>query len=197
MSRHIPDERLDVIHLQLANAFRKTPGAWVYDHRGQAICDAHDVIAALDELRMRRATKTRVNKGAFPQGKTSQILASMKVGEKVEIEARTMGALTSARGTARKMIGDPYAVWQSRILTSGLQEITRMPSGTPANAKHHNPAVFLMAKMNVGDVVVLDSLKGKMHNGIKIQARRIMDSAEANWRCSNLKSGHVRCRRVK
>ena len=156
---------------------------------------AEDFRAVLDEVRRRRAQDGRM--GAYAVGKTAKVLMALKVGESVEVEPITMGALTSARRTARKRMENPDAVWRSYALPNGLHRIVRAPDGSGVYEKRHNPAVAVMAAMRVGETTTLTTLKGKMHNGIKIQARRRMDCAEANWKCLNLADGDIRCTRVR
>ena len=146
---------------------------------------------------MRRATTGRVRNSAFEMGHTTRVLMAMQVGESVEIEPITNGALTSARRTARKHMGNADAVWHAQTLDNGLIRLTRQPDGTPRHAKYHNPAVYKLAAMEVGQVETVTTLKGKIHNAIKIHARKIMDNSEAQWRCTNLASGAVRCERVR
>lgn len=203
MSRHVSDERLDVIHAQLSGAIRQVPDAWIhiqgerYGSDGYLpIVPGHDLICLLDELRMRRQVNTRAP-GQFPLGKTARLLMSLQVGQSVDMEPITKGALTTARVTARKRLGTPDAVWWSQTQPDGLVRVTRAPDGSAPHAKYHNPAVYELAAMQVGETRILRTLKGKMHNNIKIHARLIMDNAQAAWRCWNLVNGDVRCERTR
>lgn len=195
MSRHVSDDRLGVIHIHLSRAIRQKEGPQWLEINGVTVCDGHDLICLLDELRRRRSTTGHV--GKFQLGHTAQILISMKEGDEVEIEPTTQGALTAARRTARKHLENPHAIWRSYLLESGRQKIVRAPDGSPVNEPRHNPAVHVMAKMRVGETVVLETLKGKMHNGIKVVARRISKNPQANWRCTNLSNGKIKCVRIR
>lgn len=201
MSRHISDERLDIIHAQLSGEIRRRiDKPWIYVESKQKyipIIQGHDLICLLDELRMRRSVHSRTGHSQFKLGKTAKILIAMKVGETVELEPITKGALTTARTTARKHLGVPDAAWWSRTTSDGLVAVTRAPDGSPPHAKYHNAAVYELAVMKVDETRILTTLVGKMHNAIKIHARRIMDNSEANWQCQNLANGDVRCKRIK
>ena len=195
MSRHVPDERIEVMQEHLGRAIRSTrEQLWIVAGK-TTLGLAADLRAILDEVRRRRANDGRM--GTYSLGKTAKVLMAMHVGESVEMEPVTQGALTSARRTARRRMENPDAVWHSRTQPNGLMRVTRMPDGTPTHDKNHNPAIFTMAAMAVGETVTLTTLKSKMHNGIKIRARRLMDNTEANWTCINLANGHVRCTRTR
>lgn len=195
MSRHVDEERIAVMQEHLSRAVRSTRDRVWVTAGDVTIGMAEDLRAVLDEVRRRRAQDGRL--GTFTVGKTAKVLMAMKVGESVEIEPITQGALTTARKTARKRMENPDAVWRSYTLPNGLHRIVRAPDGSGIYEKRHNPAVSVMAAMHVGETITITTLKGKMHNGIKIQARRRMDCAEANWRCTNLANGDVRCTRVR
>lgn len=196
MSRHVPDERLDVIHAQFSGAIRQKGPVWV-EVEGVPVVPGHDLICLLDELRMRRGSASRTGKSQFRIGHTTSVLMAMKIGESVEVEPITKGAMTCARRTARKHMGNPYAVWWTQTQEDGLVRVTRAPDGSPPHAKYHNPAVYELAAMRLGETRILTTLKGKMHNGIKVHARKVMDDAGAQWRCLNLANGDVRCERTR
>lgn len=195
MSRRVSDDRLEVIHLHLSRAIRKKEGVQWLTVGGVEVCDGHDLIALLDELKRRRSTNGTT--GRFLLGETTRTLMAMKVGDEVEIDPISQSKLTTARRTARKNMLNPNAVWRSYLLDNGRHRIVRAPDGSPINEKRHNPAVYVMAKMLVGHVVTISTLKGKMHNGIKTTARNLMKNTAADWRCTNLANGDVRCTRVR
>lgn len=198
MSRRIPDDQLEVMHLHVSHHLKKVTSN---DHkrlrRGPVYVevDARVLSPLLDELKKRRAGPGR--KGSFELGKTTKVLMSLKVGESVEIEPVIPSTLATSRRTARKYLGIDDAVWQAKTQDNGLLLITRMPDGSNPHADYSNPAVQQMAAMKVGETVILTTLKSKIHNGIKIHAKKLMDNAEAKWQCENLANGNVRCRRIR
>lgn len=197
LSRRVHDDDLAQMHLRLSAAIRKREGRQWLEFRGEALIEGHDLIALLDELRQRRKSTGRTGTAQLELGHITKVLMAMKVWEKVEIEPITKGALTNCRTSARKHMQAPDAVWHSQTLDNGLVLVTRMPNGSPIHAKYHNRATYELAAMKAGDVILLTSLKGKMHNGIKIHARKIMDNSEAQWRCENMASGNVRATRTR
>ena len=194
MSRHVPDDRLGAIREHLIRAVKNTKAQLWVSAGKTTLCQAEDLRALLDEVSRRRQSDGKM--GSFQLGKTASLLMGMKVGDEVEIEPITQGALTTARRTARKRMDNPEAVWRSYLQDNGLQRIVRAPDGAPVYDKRHNPAADIMAKMKVGQTVILTTVKNRMHNGLKVLARRKMDKAEANWRCTNLANGDVRCTRI-
>ena len=202
MSRHIPDDRLAAIHDEIRTLTRRAAqpvpayGITSWGEQRHLIgVDLRDISCALDELKQRRHRDGKY--GAKPIGPITKALMEMAPGDVIEVHPMTDGALTTCRKTARKHLNEPQAVWHSVTLENGMRRITRMPPGTPVHADYSNPAVYLLADMAVGDVLMLKTLQGKMHNQIKVKARRVMNDPAANWRCENLTSGNVRCRRVR
>jgi hypothetical protein len=194
VSRHVSDDRLGAIHLKLTYAIRKKAQKQYLMLNDQVVVEGRDMIALLDELRRRRQDNGKM--GAFPLGKTAVTLMSMKVGESVELDPVTPGSLSCARNTARKKMGVANAVWRSKTQANGKVRVMRMPDGSPVHDDIPHPVVAKMAAMKIGEVVTIKELPGKMHNGVKVNARRIMGKADANWRCQNLANGHIRCVRV-
>lgn len=201
MSRRVAASRLDTYHLKLSLMFRPVAGQkWLeYRHengRWEPLIEVHDLICMLDELRMRRRSRDRAA-GQFKVGPITRALMAMKVGDVIELQPMTQGALTTCRQTARVRLEQPDAVWWSRKLESGLIRVERKANGSPLHRDYRNPAVEVMAAMEVDDSVVIRTLKGKMHNAIKVQAKKLMNNPQADWRCENLNSGDVRVRRTK
>jgi len=195
VGRRIADDRLGAIQEHLARAIKTAGKQQVWVSAGETgLCRAEDLRAMLDELSRRRAGD-RVP-GGFKLASTSKTLMSMAVGDRVEINQVTMGALTSARKTARKRMENPNAIWYSYTQPNGKQLIVRAPDGSPIADKRHNPAVEIMAKMKVGETVTLTTIRSGMYNGLKILARRKLGEPTANWRCENLANGNVRCIRT-
>lgn len=156
--------------------------------------DGQEVLYILDELRQRRGTR----KGQTGPSQRTQILMDMAVGDVVFFEPITQGALTTLRRTARKRMENPDARWHGETQNDGRVKITRMKDGSDhIFGLPRNPDIELMALMKVDDVLILKNVKGKMYNGMKVQARRIMENSEANWKCENLANGLVRARRIR
>lgn len=180
--------------------FRQKDEAWLeYRHpngRWEVLVEAHDLIALLDELRMRRKSRTRAG-GQFKMSPVTRKLIAMKVGDVIEVPPMTQGALTTCRQTARAHLNKPEAVWRGTTLETGHIRIERVADGSPLHRDYRNPAVIELASLEVAGVVILKTLRGKMHNAIKVQARKLMDNPTANWRCENLANGDVRARRTR
>lgn len=195
MARSISDERLEILHEQFSGELRRRK-----DQEGpiyvEMTIDVRAVSNALFELKQRR--KEAGAKGANKLSHITVALMSLKVGESFECAPITNSALTTLRNTARKKLGIPDARWHKETLEDGICKITRMPDGTPhLYGKSKNPAIDVMANMAVGETVILKTIIGKMHNQIKVLARKKMDYAEANWKCENLANGDVRCTRIR
>jgi hypothetical protein len=158
---------------------------------------ANELSAILDELRMRRNLKSRMGQHHWQMSPVTKQLIKMDVWDVIEVGPMTVGALTTCRQTARRHMNNPKAVWHSKTLKNGNRWIERVPDGSPIHADWTNPAVRQLADMEVGDRAVIKTLKGKMYNGIKVQARLLMGKPDANWWCENLADGSVRVRRKK
>lgn len=191
MSRHVPDERLDIIFTQVQGEFRRkssndrrTLARQGYLDSIPVTVDARFLSPLLDELRSRRRQT-----GAHPSGfsnisNTTRVLMSLQVGESVEVEPITHMALTSLRRTARKRMNNEYAVWHRVTLPSGLVQITRMPDGTPAAAKYAHPIIAVLAAMRVGqhyDHTVHQTTKRAFHDAQAHSARKLMLQPDALW----------------
>lgn len=186
MSRTIPDERLETLTL-LASGYRKREG----QARWMTI-DSRELACIVDELRRRRQSAGR--KGAFKYGKTTQLLMSMQVGDVISLPPTTQGALTTARATARKALGAPDARWHCEQQPDGTVRCERRPDGSDhIYGKPRNPAIAVLASMEVGQTVVI---AGKMYNALRVQARKEMGLSTANWRSENLANGSVRVKRI-
>jgi hypothetical protein len=202
VSKHISDERLEILFRTVNGEFRReskndsrrlargnsTGPIWV-------TVDARVLSPLLDEIRRRRSKGAH---GAFPIGNTAKVLMAMKVGETIDYPPVTQGALYSARTTARKHLGIPDARWHAETQPDGLTKITRLPDGAAQiYGKPRNPAIKEIANMRVGETKVLTTLPRKIYHGIIVQARLMMDNAEAKWRFTNLANGHVKAERVR
>jgi hypothetical protein len=200
VSRRVSDNRLDELHALFSNGLRKEQ-KWIGVMRPiggfEPLVQANDISALLDELRMRRSAKSRVGKSQWKISPVTKKLIKMEVWDVIEVGPMTSGALTTCRQTARRHMGNVDAVWHSKTLKSGKRWIERVPDGSPIHADWANPAVRQLADLEVGEKAILRSLKGKMHNGIKVQARLLMGKPDANWWCENLADGSVRVRRKK
>lgn len=194
MSRKISDDRLGAVHARLSAAIRKRPvGEWL-QYRGEAIIEGHDLIALLDELRQRR--KRAGENGAFKHGKTTRVLLAMGVGDTAILPPTSIGAITSARKSARKALDNPDAVWACQTLDDGTVKVTRQPDGSDRHyGKPKNPAVAILAGMHLNQVVVIE---GTLYAALKQQARKAMGEAGigANWKTETLTTGRTRVRRV-
>lgn len=206
MSRHVPDDRLDIIFTQVQGAFRRgssndkrTFARVGYLTPIMVEVDARFLSPLLDELRSRRRQM-----GAHPSGtsnisNTTRVLMALQVGESVEVEPITHMALTSLRRTARKRMDNEYAVWHRRTLESGLVQITRMPDGTPAAAKYSHPIIALLAAMRVGqtfDYTVPKEAKRAFHDDQLNSARKLILQPEARWITRRIRTTIFRIRRV-
>lgn len=198
MAAHVPDDRLEIIHLQVGGEFRR--GA-TNDARKRAKgenlepiwvqVDARYLSPLLDELRRRRGVYSKTLVAPL-----TRALAAMAVDDVLTWGPVSGRALTTNRRTARKILKAPEAMWESRPAgPMGGVTITRLPDGA-RYSKDHNPAVDVMAAMAIDDVVTLTTVKGKMYNGLKQVARRKMGKPHAQWACTNLANGSIRCTRL-
>lgn len=207
MSKHIPDDRLEIIFTQVQGEFRRgasndkrTLARLGYLKPIWVQVDARYLSPLLDELRQRRRQT-----GAHPSGtsnisNTTNVMMLLKVGESVEVEPITHTALTSLRRTARKRMNNPYAVWHRKTLPSGLVQLTRMPDGTPAAAKYSNPVIPLLAGMRVGasfDWEVEREAQRGFRDHQANAARSLMCEPQAQWRARRVSSTRFRITRVK
>lgn len=201
MSRRVPDDRLQLMHMRVAGDLRRVakndkPGAtkspvWV-------TVDARELAPLLDELRRRRQAPGQ--HGGFKESETTRALMAMAVGDVIDLPPITQGALTTLRATARKRLENPDARWHGETLPSGYVRVTRKPDGS----KHEyglpkSPAVALIAAMNLNGRITIP--KGQfpasgLHAGIKAQARLAMNYPPANWRTEKLHNGNLRVRRI-
>lgn len=195
MSRRVPDDRLELIHMQVAGELRRVskneaPGTPVW-----VTVNARDVAPLLDELRRRRQGGA---KGGFKESPKTRQLMAMAVGDVVEFPPMTQGALTTLRTTARKKLENPDARWHGETLPSGYIRVTRLEDGAERPEKR-SPAVELIAAMNLNGRISIpkDQVPASgLHAGIKAQARRLMKYPPANWRSERLKNGNLRVRRI-
>jgi hypothetical protein len=201
VSRRVPTTQLDTLHLKLSLLFRQMEGdRWLeyryLNGRWEPLVEAHDLICLLDELRMRRRSRTRA-KGQAKIGPITRQLIGMKVGDVIFIEPVPQGKLTTYRQTARHRMERPNAVWRSSTQPDGTMRVERVPDGSSYHRDYSNPAIHVLADLKVGESAVVTTLRGKMHNELKIHARKRMGEPLANWRCENLVSGNVRVRRTR
>lgn len=189
MSRRIADDALEALHERIrAEVKHKEPPHWVS-------VPGRDLMCILDELRRRRALAGR--KGGFKLSHTTRTLLDMEVGEIRVLPPTTIGAITTARKTARKHLENPEAVWAAQTLESGKVRIERMPDGSEKHfGKPKNPAVKQLAALAVGERVVIE---GGLYSSLKQQARRAMGECGhgADWRSETLTTGRARVTRTK
>jgi hypothetical protein len=199
MTRKVTDATLDDMHQRVRGAVHKVPGkVWLGVHKAGSwlpLIEGHDLSCLLDELRMRRNSKSRMGKGRWKMSPVTKKLIHMEVWDVIEVGPMTNGALTTCRQTARKHLDQPDAVWHSKVLKGGVRRIERVPNGSPIHADWTNPAVRQLADLDVGEKATIKSLRGKMYHGIKVQARLLMNDPAANWWCENLANGDVRVTR--
>lgn len=201
MSRRVPDDRLELMHMRVAGDLRRVakndkPGAikspvWV-------TVDARELSPLLDELRRRRQAPGQ--HGGFKESETTRKLMAMAVGDVIELPPITQGALTTLRTTARKRLDNPDARWHATTLPTGYVRVERRPDGSPHEyGKPKSPAVAILAAMNLNARVTLkpgEFPASGLHVGLKAQARKAMGYPRANWRAEKLKNGGLRVRRV-
>lgn len=204
MSRHVSDERLEIIFTQVQGEFRRGSSN---DQRTLArdghvdpimvYVDARYLSPLLDELRQRRrARKT-------PQGTNinplTEKLALMEVGEYIITDPVSHNNLTSLRRSARKRMINGAAVWERETLQDGRVRITRMPDGWSFNHKT-NPLTGVLAEMRIGehrDVECLATDVRAMHDNCKCAARRLMNDPQAQWRTKRIREKLFRIRRTR
>ena len=199
MSRRVSDETLALIHERVSFIRKREDAALFYEvfdgnkPIGHAkLCSATDLSALLDELRKRRD-----NTGSRGRiGQVAALLMGMKVGDTEILAPTTPGNLSSARKTARRRLG-VAGVWHAHTESTGWITVTRQPDGSPRHAHYSNPAVQALAATRVGETIILTTLRSKMHNGIKVRARAVMNNPYANWRCENRANGNVRATRIR
>jgi hypothetical protein len=204
MSRHVDDDRLEIIFIQVQGEFRRgASNDNVKRAKGIPITpilvevDARYLSPLLDELRQRRrARKT-------PQGTNSNPLtarlAAMEVGEYIITDPISHNNLTSIRSSARKRMINGAAVWERETREDGMVRITRMPDGWSYNHKS-NPLTGKLADMKIGshiDVECLATDVRAMHDNCKNAARRLMGNSEAQWRTKRIRENLFRIRRTR
>lgn len=200
MSRRVPDDRLEILHLRVAGELKAVakndarrgskPPVWVQ-------VDARELAPLLDELRQRR--KRPEDSRLSP---TTRKLMAMKVGDVVEFPPMSNGTLTTNRNTARTRLGEPDARWRAKTLPSGRVRVERMPNGTPHEfGKAKSPAVAILAGMLAdGRPITLEPGEFPptgIHKGVKALARIQMGNSWANWRTENLANGGLRVWRTR
>lgn len=204
MSRHVPDERLDIIFTQVQGEFRRgssndkrTLERLGYLPTIPVTVDARFLSPLLDELRQRRRARlTPTGTNANPIG---QRLATMEIGEYILTDPISHQNLTSLRRTARKRMVNGAAVWERETLPSGQVRITRMPDGWSFNHKT-NPLTGVLADMKVGghvDVPCEATDVRALHDNCKNAARRLMDEPLAQWRTKRIRENLFRIRRTR
>lgn len=206
MSRHVPDERLEIIFTQVQGEFRRgasndqrTLARQGYIDPIMVLVDARFLSPLLDELRQRRRQSGKHPSGNANVSNTTNVLMLLQIGESVEVEPISHGALTSLRRTARKRLDNEYAVWHRVTLESGLVQITRMPDGTPAAAKYAHPIIAFLAAIKVGhhmDVTVPKEAKRAFHDAQAHSARKLILQPHAKWSARRISSTMFRIRRV-
>jgi hypothetical protein len=205
MSRRVSDERLDIIFTQVQGAFRRgasndkrTLKRLGYLPTIMVQVDARDLSPLLDELRIRRRQNGNTPSGKSNVGNTTQVMMLMKVGESVEVEPLTHGALTGLRRTARKRMDNPWAVWHRQTLPNGLVQLTRMPDGSPNAGRFTNPIIGILASMRVGEHrdVPADNSGHGYHHAQKIAAMKLMDISTAKWKSRRISTTKFRVTRV-
>lgn len=189
MSRRIGDDALEALHLRIrAEVKRKEPPHWVS-------VPGRDLMCIIDELRRRRTSDGR--SGAFKLSPTTRTLLMMKEGDVCFLPPTTIGAITSARKTARKHLDNPNAVWACQTLESGNVRVERMPDGSE---KHYglpkNPAIEQIAPLLPGESVVI---QGSLYAALKQQVRKKMGVAglHAQWISRTLTKGRTKVTRTK
>jgi hypothetical protein len=204
MSKHIPDERLEILFTQVQGEFRRGASN---DQRTLArqgfvspiwvTVDARILSPLLDELKQRRRARTTPNKGnANP---LVARLAAMEVGEYIISEPISHGNLTDLRRRARKRMINGAAVWERQTLPNGMVRITRMPDGWSYNHKS-NPLTGVLAEMKIGDHRDIEcNVKDvrAMHDSCKNAARRLMGKPDAQWRSKRIRPTLFRIRRTR
>lgn len=204
MSRHVSDERLEIIFTQIQGEFRRGASN---DQRTLArqgfvepipvTIDARFLSPLLDELRQRRrARKTPSGTNANPLG---QQLAEMEIGEYIIVGPVSNNNLCDIRRTARKRMINGAAVWERRTLPDGMVRITRMPDGWSFNHKT-NPLTGILAEMRVGehkDITCEATDVRAMHDNCKTAARRLMNDPQAQWRSKRIRETLFRIRRTR
>lgn len=204
MSRHVSDERLEIIFLQVQGEFRRgasndqrTLSRQGYIDPILTLVDARHLSPILDELRQRRrARKTPSGTNANP---LSAQLATMEVGEYIITSPISHNNLTSLRSTARRRMINSAAVWERRTLPDGRVRITRMPDGWSFNHKT-NPLTTLLSEMKIGehrDVECEAKDARAMHDNCKCAARRLMNDPSAQWRSKRIRETLFRIRRTR
>lgn len=204
MSRHVPDDRLEIIFMQVQGEFRRgaSNDKRTLERQGyvdpiMVSVDARFLSPLLDELKQRRrARKTPLGTNANP---LSGQLATMEVGEYIITQPVSHNNLTSLRRTARKRMMNGAAVWERETMADGRVRITRMPDGWSYNHKT-NPLTGVLADMRVGehkDVVCEATDVRAMHDNCKNAARRLMGKPDAQWRTQRIRSTLFRIRRTR
>lgn len=194
MSRRVPNDRLEIIHRSLSARVRKRGKLWI-DLEGSPVMEAHDLICLFDEIRQRRKFGRRT-RNTFKRHAITVRLTRMIVGDSFVIEKVSQHRMTTYRSSARKILMNPDAVWRTTSLDGGMMKVERVPNGSSPHRDYSNPAAEILSRLNVGDKAILTTLKGKMHDQLKIKARQLAGDLTMNWRCENLANGNVRATRI-
>jgi hypothetical protein len=197
---------LEIIFTQVQGEFRRgasndqrTLARQGYVNPIMVLVDARYLSPLLDELRQRRRQSGKHPSGNANVSNTTNVLMLLQVGESVEVEPISHGALTSLRRTARKRMNNEYAVWHRTTLPSGLVQITRMPDGTPAAAKYAHPIIGLLAGIRLNhymDIDVPKDAKRAFHDAQAHSARKLILQPHARWSARRISPTKFRVRRV-
>lgn len=202
MTRTIPDEDLEILHLKLSGTYRHRSDQMIYAHthrrlRGNeheheyiAVGKVNDLLCALNELRARRAWRRPAR-----QGKTSLALQAMRIGETIILPPMTFGALSTAKATARRKLSIPNASWHAHTLPDRTLRILRLPNGETKPPKE-NPLVDIFSSMRIGESRVVE-FRGRLQNNVKVLSRRKLGDRYADWKTRRQTQTKVLVRRYK
>lgn len=183
MSRRVADDRLEALQIQL-RAKKNHTGV----NRWFSI-DCRELSCIIDEIRQRRERPKQAR-----YGKNTLAMMAMQVGDVIILPPTAQSALTTSRESARKALNAPDARWHCEEQPGGHIRCERRPDGSPHQyGRARNPAIAEMAKMQVGDSIVI---KGKMYARLRIMARQEMGSPAAKWRSESLANGSTRLKRI-
>jgi hypothetical protein len=202
MSRRVHQDDLVLMHEFVSLTLRK---GWDRNDRNRTAgrpqeviwvtVDAAKLSPLLDELIKRRPNP----ESAKRLGLTTKTLMRMEVGEVLDFPPISQVALSTARKTAKKHMGNPDAYWHGVTQPNGFVQVTRMPDGTPKmHGLPKSPIIAKLAAMNKnGRIVVPASEAPRLPQRVKAQARAALDFAGADWRREPLANGDVRIVRIK
>lgn len=189
MSRRISDNRLELIHIQLALRVKTNK-----DLKGAIMneVDVREYACIVEELRRRRRSL-----GAIKYGELTLKLAAMAVGDKIVIPPRSQSSITTCRKSARGKLKISDARWHCTTLPSGEIEIERRPDGEPhIFGKPPNPLIAQLAGMNLNGRLKIECPKSYYHK-VKVLARQKAGNPRMNWRATNFSNGTLRIIRTR